>query len=150
MDPLDFLEVARELKDRPEESFRRTSIGRSYYAVFLFFRDYLDRNGVKKLDPAREIHPFVTICLRKSGVEIGNSIGKNLLNLKQSRVDADYDSEGFSRPGMASDVYELAKETVGSFRKAIDNRTFDEKELIKNAKIEAAQPRWSKYPSAKK
>ena len=39
--PLDFLDLAEELKAATDESKIRTSIGRAYYAAFLYAREWL-------------------------------------------------------------------------------------------------------------
>jgi hypothetical protein len=41
MDPLDFLKVADNLKNSPDEAERRTAVSRAYYSVFNCIKSYL-------------------------------------------------------------------------------------------------------------
>lgn len=75
MEPKQFFITAEMLKDKPNESHLRTSVGRSYYAAFLYFREHLKSLGLeKKRNPAREIHEFVIQCLEFSGIKEGKGL----------------------------------------------------------------------------
>jgi hypothetical protein len=109
INPTDFHETAAFLKDYPEEWHVRTSIGRSYYGLFLFLRDFLVDHGVELPDRAQ--HQFVFTCFHKSrffgdikgkggaGTKKKKSktkdkliwgIAKRLKTLLQARREADY------------------------------------------------------------
>ena len=88
MDPLDFLAVANKLYSSSEEAERRTSVGRSYFALFNHVR--------RKIEPLRpvptsdEAHRAVVYCLQHANDRDLSSIGQTLTNLRASRNGADY------------------------------------------------------------
>lgn len=91
MDPKDFLSTARNLKDSTSESDIRTSIGRSYYSVFLYLREQLKSLGIEKqVYPEREAHEFISYSLEFCNIKEGSKIGNKLRSLRQYRKDADY------------------------------------------------------------
>jgi hypothetical protein len=88
MDPLDFLEVARALSRSAKESERRTSIGRSYYAIFnhLCLRLY----PIAKMPGTAEDHQAVVHYLMSANHVDLHSVGQSLKDLRDSRTVADY------------------------------------------------------------
>lgn len=89
MDPLEFLTVARSLSGSDQESERRTSVGRSYYAVFNHLR--LKLEPIKPLPATHEAHQAVVqYLLNANNVEL-RSVGQSLNDLRTSRNVADYD-----------------------------------------------------------
>jgi hypothetical protein len=60
MDPTEFLKTAELLKSHTEQPHLRTSVGRSYYAALLYFRERLKCLGLeKKKHPTQNAHAFV-------------------------------------------------------------------------------------------
>jgi uncharacterized protein (UPF0332 family) len=53
-DPLDFLPVAYALKNEADEAKIRTSIGRAYYAAFLYAREWLRAKNYDIFDDYRD------------------------------------------------------------------------------------------------
>jgi hypothetical protein len=116
MDPIDFLKTADLLKSQTEQAHLRTSAGRSYYAVFLYFREFLRSLGVeKKIKPGNEEHAFVTGCLANSQVLFCSRAAQYINNLKQIRTDADYSLDKCFSQSRAEDAFEIAKKLLKSF-----------------------------------
>ena len=91
MDPLNFLGVARTLSETDQESNHRTSVGRSYFAVFNHFRLRLD--SLKPLPKTQEDHSLVVRYLTKAPNSELQSVGQTLSDLRKSRNEADYDMD---------------------------------------------------------
>ena len=129
MDPKDFFKTAEKLKDSSLESDLRTSVGRSYYAIFLHFRDYLASLGLKKKDD-KGVHFFVQACLSNSQIKKVQHLSAILGDLKDKRTKADYHLKENILKDEANDVYEDALEAVDNFYIT----TEDEIKLIENVK----------------
>ena len=91
MDPLNFLGVARTLSETDQESNLRTSVGRSYFAVFNHFRLRLD--SLKPLPKTQEDHSLVVRYLTQAPNSELKSVGQTLSDLRKSRNEADYDMD---------------------------------------------------------
>ena len=91
MDPLNFLGVARTLSETDQESNHRTSVGRSYFAVFNHFRLRLD--SLKPLPKTQEDHSLVVRYLTQAPNSELKSVGQTLSDLRKSRNEADYDMD---------------------------------------------------------
>jgi len=88
-EPSNFLELAKKLmnhKDFTEISRWRTSIGRAYYAAFLFAYSKLLRSGFQ-LQEEQKIHKEVIEELKKEGFR---RTSNKLERLRQLRITADY------------------------------------------------------------
>jgi len=88
MDPLDFLRVARNLSGLGQEAEWRTSVGRSYYALFNNLR--LKLEPIKPFPGDEEDHQRVVYYLMKANNRDLQSVGQWLKDLRNSRNDADY------------------------------------------------------------
>ena len=83
-DPLDFLDLARELGNRnQDEASLRTAVGRTYYALFIVARDKLGFTAKK-----RAVHTLVTKELKKR--KGYRSTADQFAALKRLRHTADY------------------------------------------------------------
>lgn len=90
MDGKDFLELAKRLQNSDDEASRRTSVSRSYYAIFNLVKDFLSSNGVK-LPKAAQAHEKAHRYLFYSGVVEAEDLAVELDNLRENRNDADYE-----------------------------------------------------------
>ena len=88
MDPLDFLRPARDLSKSAQEAERRTSIGRSYFAVFNHVRIRLE--PLKPLPETSDVHNIVVRYLTFANNKELQSVGQTLKDLRTSRNEADY------------------------------------------------------------
>lgn len=132
MDPTDFLKTAELLKTHIEEAHLRTSIGRSYYAAFLYFRERLRFHGLeKKKQPSQEAHAFVIQCLQKSNVQEGKKASTCLYDLRQLRTDADYRLNKKFSQNDADDAFAKAKNVIDDYTNNITPE--QEMQLIQNA-----------------
>lgn len=91
MDPLDFLRPARDLSGSAQEAERRTSIGRSYFAVFNHVRIRLE--PLKRLPETSDVHNVVVRYLTSANNNELQSVGQTLKDLRTSRNEADYNME---------------------------------------------------------
>ena len=88
MDPLDFLNVAANLCETGEEAERRTSVGRSYFALFNHLRIKLD--AITQIPATAEAHQAVVHYLTQANNRDLSSVGQSLRDLRSSRNVADY------------------------------------------------------------
>lgn len=141
MNPTDFFKTAELLKTHDEEAHLRTCIGRSYYAAFLYFREYLKLRGLeKKKYPTQGIHYFVIQCLGSSNVSKGSKASKYLHDLQQLREDADYNLEKKFSRNDAEDVFVRARKVIADYNQNITPE--EEKELIQQAIAFAKRKDW--------
>ncbi len=83
-DPLEFLEVAREMAASGGEGRLRVAVGRAYYALFLLARE---RTGAYPADKSQSAHALVLSALsRRKGFSVANDLNQ----LKKLRLTADY------------------------------------------------------------
>lgn len=115
MDPCDFLAVVDALKNSSQEAEIRTAISRAYYAVFNYIRSYLTANNLDL--PNYRIHHRLPLCIRNSGVQGSRDVAQNVEDLRDDRLDADYDMQltGWN-PDMCALLADKARETINDFR----------------------------------
>lgn len=125
MEPSEFLKTAELLRDQTEEAHLRTSIGRSYYAAILYFRERLKQIGLQKTkQPGREAHAFVIQCLQFSEVTECVKVSRYLHDLQQVREDADYHLEIDFSQNDAEDALAKAHKIISDF----ENQMTEEKQ----------------------
>ena len=84
--PGDFLEVAKNFKDSTKEAKVRTSIGRSYYASFLYAREWLKTKKATFNNDPKDHQLVGTLLRRHSKRAEANKLSK----LRRDRNRADY------------------------------------------------------------
>jgi hypothetical protein len=89
MEPAEFLRVARSLAESNAEAEWRTSIGRSYFAVFNQVRRRIA--PIKTLPTTDEVHALVVGYLQNANNQDLRLVGQALHDLRISRNEADYD-----------------------------------------------------------
>lgn len=89
MDPLLFLDVAMALSGSDREADRRTSIGRSYYALFNHVRGKVQ--PLRFLPGNDEDHKALSFYLIKANNRDLQSVGQFLKDLRVSRNQSDYE-----------------------------------------------------------
>lgn len=137
IDPTDFHKTAELLKDQQEEWHVRSTVNRSYYGAFLYFRDFLTRQKVDIPEPGtKSQHQFVIKCfeksktvalkINKSSRKKGNSedkvnhkmLGKIWFRLKtllEDRINADYNLALRFPPSYSDDSLKRARTTIQDF-----------------------------------
>lgn len=90
MEGKEFLELAKKLQSSDDEAARRTSVSRSYYAIFNHVKDFLNTNGIK-LPQAAQAHEKAHQYLSNSGIDEAVDLADDLDNLRKNRNDADYE-----------------------------------------------------------
>jgi hypothetical protein len=114
VDPIDFLMVtAQNLKDAEDEADTRTSISRSYYALYNEIRNKLEIKGSIHFI---ENHGVYNIFFGSGFPDEVKDIGTNLSSLYAFRRKADYDMNGFLGYNQANTVFYLARETLKLFQ----------------------------------
>jgi len=141
MEPRDFHTTAEFLKDFSEEPHIRTSISRSYYGVFLYFRDFLAKNGLtKKKNKKCDVHAFIKNCLQFCQVREGNIAAVHINNLAQWRTDADYDLDKTFLNTDSRAQFNDAKQVIENFERDITSEKT--KKILKFATDHAKWKGW--------
>jgi hypothetical protein len=141
MEATDFFQTAELLKTHANEAHLRTSIGRSFYATFLYFREYLRKLGLeKKKNPNREAQVFVINCLGFSGIQEATKVSAYLHDLQQLREDADYDLIQEYVQNTAEDALVLGRKTIADYMNKITPQ--NEEILLRNASDYAKRKDW--------
>ena len=89
MDGKDFLKIAQTFQASEIEAERRTSIGRSYYALFNAMVQTLQAQQIQFAGDVAD-HALLTKYLKSSGDNIAYKIGDTLTALRKDRNNADY------------------------------------------------------------
>jgi hypothetical protein len=114
MDPAAFLDIAQQWQVSDSEAERRTSIGRSYYALFNILRQSLSSRGVTFRFRATD-HGDLVDYLTRCGNQEAARIGGILNNLRVQRNDADYDMNLTIDTNQSQLAYRSAQEAVDKF-----------------------------------
>ncbi len=115
-----------------EEANIRTSINRSYYGAFLYFREYLKDNQVRKTkEPDKRVHFFVRETFRNSNSTAGSRVAEILSDLQEKRHQADYDLEEVFTPDDSEEYLEIAEKVISDYNQ-IDLQ--EKSKLLRNAK----------------
>lgn len=88
VNPLKYLDLARDMSSKPESEVRRTAGDRAYYAAFLFARDQLASKGyIVPFNGEQDKHDVSRIL---KGLEFG--IGNSEFLLRKSRTKITYNT----------------------------------------------------------
>ena len=118
----------------------RTSVSRSYYGIFLYFRNYFSAHRIHKIkEPRKQVHLFVRETFRQSNSRTGSKLAEKLQDLSEKRRQADYELEMPFTLEDAEDALEIAQKTISDYRE-IDNE--EEDKLLRNAEA-YARLNWS-------
>ena len=85
-----YLNLARELAQRPDEAAQRSAISRAYYAAFCSVRVHLEEKGVFISTMGQDSHTLVWKEFQNKG-KTETAIYQNGHRLKNRRKQADYD-----------------------------------------------------------
>lgn len=114
MNPADFLRVADQFQASASEAERRTSIGRSYYAVYNVLFRFLSAQGVPFEngggDHWRLVY-YLTNCHHRQAGRIGAA----LRDLRNLRTDADYRMNLVIDVHQSQLAYQQARSAVNRF-----------------------------------
>lgn len=122
MDAKDFLTIAKKLIKYNTEANWRTSIGRSYYAVFNYLKQEcqaLSLNIPKGAAGHGQLKNYFYNCAIDEGVDIGSKIG----DLHSQRIIADYELGEKVEQKTAALMFEKAQDIAKRFP-TIDKPTF--------------------------
>ena len=121
MEPKAFLDLAANLKDGRNEASWRTSVSRSYYALFNRIAQFIN-NNIVALSNSAEDHKKIYFYLNYCGVETVQAIAKSLNSLRVNRNDADYrlDLDRFDE-NCANTAFIQARIAMQDFENAVGN-----------------------------
>ena len=122
MDAKDFLKIAKKLLRYNNEANWRTSIGRSYYAIFNYLKQEclsLSLSIPKGSAGHGQLKNYFQGCGIDEGVDIGSKIG----DLYSQRIISDYELNDKVEQKTAVLMFEKAQDIVRRFP-AIDKPTF--------------------------
>ncbi|MBN2018708.1 MAG: hypothetical protein JW749_00610 [Sedimentisphaerales bacterium] len=140
MNPTDFFKTASLLRNKKHQEHLRTSIGRSYYATLLYFRERLKSKGLEKtIQPTQSIHAFVIDCLQYSEISEGQKAAIYLRDLQQVRENADYQLDMVFKRNDADDALKKAKTALVDYGKITNER---ENQLVAKATVYAQKKSW--------
>jgi hypothetical protein len=114
MDPASFLEIAGRFQASPSEAERRTSIGRSYYALYNVLLGTLSSQGVI-FGRVGTDHGDLVHYLIKCGNREAARIGEALRDLRLSRNESDYNMNLVVNVAQSKLAYGKAKSAVARF-----------------------------------
>jgi uncharacterized protein (UPF0332 family) len=116
MQPLDFLETANKLLTNSDvtEADIRSAVSRSYYAVFLYIRQWWSTSGFRISRSATD-HTKIYQALFHADMPGARARGEDLRDLLTNRRKADYDlTEHFNR-SKGEEVLQHARRTISAF-----------------------------------
>jgi hypothetical protein len=114
MDPRAFLDVANQLQTSASEAGRRTSIGRSYYALYNILRVSLESQGIpfqNSGDDHGRLVYYLTRCNNRAVARVGQA----LRDLRLQRNNADYEMSSAIDANQSQLAYQQAKRAVDRF-----------------------------------
>ena len=114
MNPRDFLSIAARMHAASTEAEWRTSIGRSYYALFHVIIGGLSSRGAVFRGEGKD-HGDLIRYLAKVSNRQARSIGQVLRDLRAHRNHADYELSVNLQDKQAELVYNKAKRAIESF-----------------------------------
>ena len=127
MEPKAFLDLAQNLsKEEKDEASLRSSVSRSYYALFHIMRQFFERSG-ERIPKSPDAHGRVCNYLSICNVSEVKKLATDLNDLKTDRNESDYDlvSNRFKEPNTVVLLFVKARNAFNDFEKIIstpDNR----------------------------
>jgi hypothetical protein len=116
MEPKAFLDLAANLKDGKNEASWRTSVSRSYYALFNLAAQFIRPYFPNVLPRAAEAHKKIYLYLFHCGIEDVELIASDLDDLRTERNDADYQLNLVKFVGKHADAtYKKASRAIQNF-----------------------------------
>lgn len=114
--PRKFLKLAERLINDPsgryeEPSRIRTSVGRAYYASFLYTKEKMERSGIK-VPEDHMVHDFVIDTLMDMDRKETTTIGSKLDKLRENRRIADYYMDTPIRMNEGKFLVRLSEEVI--------------------------------------
>lgn len=114
MNPVEFLDIADRFQASTSEAERRTSIGRSYYALYNILLGSLSSQRVAFENGGRD-HGRLVYYLTKCGHRQADKIGGALKLLRNLRTDADYHMNVAIDARQSQLAYQRARTAVDRF-----------------------------------
>ena len=96
IDPLKYLDFAREIATRTEVEARRSAADRAYYAAFLFSRDQLAIKGYITPHYHEEDKKYISETLKR----LRTSIGNDEFRLREHRTKVTYHTWDVGYPSL--------------------------------------------------
>jgi hypothetical protein len=90
MDWRDYLTLAQELSESPDEAEKRSAISRAYYALFNSSREVVDKYAIEVDETDPGSHSKIWTALINNGDKTLRFVGTTGSSMKHERVKADY------------------------------------------------------------
>jgi uncharacterized protein (UPF0332 family) len=124
-EPKLFFNLAENLKNSPKDNLLeariRTSVGRSYYAIFLATRNRVEKLVNKELENRRDVHQTIINKLKECQDIQMAEFGTNLDSLRQYRLQADYRIRTNISPNIAETAFTLANDLFDDLKSLPEN-----------------------------
>lgn len=115
MDPADFLNVSSRLWTSAAEEDRRTSISRSYYALYLVLYLDLSTQGVQFRNGGKD-HRWLSRSLMNCSDANAYKVGQELANRHADRITADYQMNTVIELARSEFAYKSARAMLEFYR----------------------------------
>ncbi len=124
MEGIEFLKVAEKFKASNDEDERRTSVSRSYYAIFNQIKTHFHRHKIRIPDNY-EAHGKIYKYLHNCGIGEIEQHAKSFQSLRKDRNQADYemDNSRFNK-NTCNLIFAKAQLIIGVFNKQLNNVDF--------------------------
>lgn len=137
MQPQKFLELSKKLVRKNGEEYVRTSISRSYYAVFNYLSEFFSKNNITS--HKNSAHKKMSSCFCNTKDQDLKDIGKLLDLMSTDRQDADYihrkSKANFSNKKIAETNVDRADRIFDKFNQ-LTNSEIGKKEIASKLKSE--------------
>jgi hypothetical protein len=114
MDARDFFVIAERFKASESEAERRTSIGRSYYALFNVLLGKLSDKGVMFAEGPDDHYKLISYLV-KAGNKTAGLVGAALKDLRLDRNQADYEMKIVIDARKSDLLYQKATKAMAQF-----------------------------------
>jgi hypothetical protein len=114
MNPVEFLDIAQSLQDSVSEAERRTSVGRSYYALYNVLLEGLTSQGLH-FGRSAENHRLLVYYFTQCRDRQASRIGAALRDLRSQRNIADYEMSSMIDTAQSQQAYQQAQKAVDRF-----------------------------------
>ena len=132
MKPKAFLDLAQKLsKEEKDEASLRSSVSRSYYALFHSMRQFFERSG-ERIPKGPEAHGTLRNYLSICNLLEVKKLATDLNDLKTDRNESDYDLESyrFKEPNTVVLLFIKARNAFNTFEEIVS--TPDKRKHIVN------------------
>jgi len=130
MEAIRFLNTADKLKDSSHEADARTSISRSYYAIFHLVKEKLEQEAIEI--NRNKPHLLYNIFYNCNNVDV-RAMGSQISTLHNARIKADYKLSEKVKKTHARINYRIARKIVKDITSLFEGD--DKEDIVEQARI---------------